>query len=124
MIKDFKTFAIQVEEMKRKNKQETLEANRNFSGMKTFTTLMRETLENTRANGDEALFVEIAQLYPNDTFVSRNRRLLSTTQTTPSVVKTLQSSKLGNFCNPLILSVSQSSFFTKAHLQTSQKPGY
>ena len=87
--------------MKRKNKQETLEANRNFSGMKTFTTLMRETLENTRANGDEALFVEIAQLYPNDTFVSRNRRLLSTTQTTPSVVQTLQSSKLGNFCNPL-----------------------
>ena len=71
--------------MKRKNKQETLEANRNFSGMKTFTTLMRETLENTRANGDEALFVEIAQLYPNDTFVSRNRLLLSTRQTTPSV---------------------------------------
>ena len=87
--------------MKRKNKQETLEANRNFSGMKTFTTLMRETLENTRANGDEALFVEIAQLYPNDTFVSRNCRLLSTTQTTPSVVKTLQSSILGNFCNSL-----------------------
>lgn len=56
--------------MKRKNKEETLEANRNFSGMKTFTSLMRETMDEARANGEEALFVEISQLYPNDAFVS------------------------------------------------------
>lgn len=64
------TLVAQVEEMKRKNREQTLENNRNISGMKTFTSLMRETMEEANKNGDEALFVEIAQLYPNDAFVS------------------------------------------------------
>ncbi|XP_067928310.1 uncharacterized protein [Watersipora subatra] len=58
----------QVEEVRRRSKNETKDQSLRISGVKNFTTLMKELRAKAHKNREEIVFIEIAEVHPKDIF--------------------------------------------------------